>query len=102
LILCDCEGYESELIDPGTVPELIDCFMIIELHEFAVPGVTADIVARFSHTHEIALVDAVSREADRPPQLSHLTYAQLRRATDEGRPQDPRMQWAVMRPICTR
>jgi hypothetical protein len=98
LIISDCEGYEAVLLDPHAVPALARSAIIVELHEFAVPGVTATIGEWFGLTHDISLVDVMARDPAWFPQLSHLSEDEVLRVVDEGRPKNPPMQWAVMDP----
>jgi hypothetical protein len=98
LVMCDCEGYEGELIDPERIPSLRSCSLLVELHESLLPGVSATVISRFERTHSIAVVDAVPRLDASRQQLAHLTRAEALRAVDEGRPDTPPMQWAVMVP----
>lgn len=97
LVVCDVEGYERELLDPQTAPALLSAQLIVELHEFAAPGVSRVIIERFSNTHCVELVGVKPRTGQRP-QLAHLDEATVLRAMDEGRPVDPPMQWAVITP----
>jgi len=97
LVLCDVEGYELDLLHPEMVPGLLTAHLIVELHEFERPGVSQTMVERFTASHTIELVDARPRTGSRP-QLAHLDEATAHRAMDEGRPSEPRMQWAVMTP----
>jgi hypothetical protein len=97
LLVCDCEGYEGELLDPDLLPVLRKCSIVAELHEFARPGVTALVLQRFSTSHVIDLIDAGDR-SEIPPHLDFLSPRYAHRAIEEGRPRHPVMQWAVMRP----
>jgi hypothetical protein len=40
VILCDCEGFELEVLDPVTAPQLASTDILVELHEFIKPGIT--------------------------------------------------------------
>lgn len=51
LLLMDCEGGESILLDPRVCPRLKNATIIVELHEFHVPGVESTIRSRFDDTH---------------------------------------------------
>ena len=62
-VLCDCEGGEAVLMDPDAAPVLRAADLIVELHEFAAPGVQATIEARFAATHDIEIVEARRRVA---------------------------------------
>jgi hypothetical protein len=97
-VLSDVEGYEDRLFDPLLIPSLSEAYMIVELHEFAIPGVTDNIVGRFKESHHIELVDAVNKSGAGRPSLAHLTEAEADEVVDEGRPSNPRMQWIVMHP----
>jgi hypothetical protein len=101
-LLSDVEGYEDELFDLAKLPGLRQVFMVIELHEFAVPGVTSSILERFGTSHAIELVDAVPRSGAGRAQLAHLTNEEADQVVREGRPTEPPMQWAVMWPRDTR
>jgi Met-10+ like-protein len=97
-VLSDVEGYEDTLFDPTLLPSLTQASMIVELHEFAVPGVTHNIVERFRASHHIDVVDAVDKSGAGRPSLAHLTDVEADAVVDEGRPTNPRMQWIVMIP----
>ncbi len=60
-VICDVEGYEAELLDPDQVPGLRSAFILVELHENSVPGVTRLIRERFFSTHLVQEVTAQSR-----------------------------------------
>ena len=96
LIVCDCEGYEKELLDPDRVPSLTGADLLVELHDFVDPTITATITARFGGTHEIALVEARGVRLDYPAEiLEPLDPEQRRLALWEGRPAG--MRWAWMK-----
>lgn len=52
-ILCDIEGMEGELLDPELVPGLRDCIILVELHDFAIQGVSVFLRERFEASHLI-------------------------------------------------
>ena len=96
LIVCDCEGYELELLDPARVPGLAGADLLVELHDFLDPTISATLAARFGGTHEIAFVDAREDRPDYPAAiLAPLRPAQRRLALWEGRPAG--MRWAWMK-----
>lgn len=99
LVMSDVEEYELELLDPALAPGLAEAYMIIELHEFAAPGVTSVVMRRFADSHHIHLVNPEEKTGAGGRVLSHLTSLEADRVVDEGRPQKPRMQWAVMWPV---
>lgn len=57
LLMCDAEGFENDIIDPVRVPALINVqTFIIELHDFAVPGIKEILTKRFEKTHNIETI----------------------------------------------
>src|SRR5467141_3956003 len=52
-VICDAEGYEAMLIDPGAVPSLRHASILVELHEFVENGISEKIRERFMTTHKI-------------------------------------------------
>jgi hypothetical protein len=53
IVICDAEGYEQKLLDPKAVPALARATILVELHDFVVPGITQELQSRFSETHRI-------------------------------------------------
>jgi hypothetical protein len=94
LVVCDCEGYEVELLDPRLVPALLDANMVVELHDLARPGITQTLVARFEASHHISLVSSSARLPENHAALNVLETSARAKAVSEyrGGPQ----QWAVM------
>jgi hypothetical protein len=66
-IVCDVEGYEDKLLDPQAVPTLIKAAILVELHDFIVPGITESLRARFAATHRIAYISQQSRSREQFP-----------------------------------
>src|ERR1035437_6064748 len=100
-IVMDCEGGEMELLDPGEIPELRKCEILLETHEFKQPGAHATFRARFARTHQILEIEQSRRVADEYPFGNWLTpflpkvYRML--AVFEHRP--PINRWLFMLPI---
>jgi hypothetical protein len=86
LAVIDCEGCEATLLDPDRVPLLRTATIVVELHDFAVPG--DGVVARFASTHDVTLIPTGAQ----PPERS----SSLALALSEYRPGP--MRWAVMFP----
>lgn len=63
LVVCDCEGAERELVDVIGVPWLARSALLVELHDFAAPGVTALLRSRLAPTHVIVEVEQQARDA---------------------------------------
>ena len=99
-VICDTEGYESVLLDPQKVPSLAQAFILVELHEFAVPGITGRIRAWYEATHNIELVwQQERRPSEFPFQNCYtrcLPKAYFHWAVGESRPE--RMSWLWMEP----
>jgi precorrin-6B methylase 2 len=95
LVVSDCEGYEYDLFCKEHIPALESATMLIEVHEHSTPGVTSELLERFSPTHSVSTV-ATRSEAPLPPvDLSFLDGEQIRQATNEIRsPQ----QWMLLVP----
>ena len=77
LVLCDIEGAERDLLNPQAAPSLAGMDLIVESHECLLPGITAELVARFSPTHHVTVVqDDGQRQLESPPawfcNLAHL------------------------------
>lgn len=96
LILCDCEGYEVELLQPTLVPALAEADIIVELHDVFKPGLTRIICERFQASHGIQIIDSQQRNPSDYPVLQFLPPEQQEAAVSEFRhgPQ----QWAFMTP----
>lgn len=63
LVICDCEGFERDLLDPVRIPWLAHSALCVELHDFAAPGATETLRARLGDTHELAIVEQQPRDA---------------------------------------
>ncbi len=62
LVVSDCEGAERELLDPARVPWLANSALCVELHDFAAPGATDIMRTRFAPTHDLLIIEQVSRD----------------------------------------
>lgn len=58
LIICDCEGYELELFTPRAVKGLVNCDLVIELHDLYTEKITPFIENAFRQTHTVKLVNS--------------------------------------------
>jgi hypothetical protein len=52
-LISDCEGYEAALFGPEAIPALRTATLVIETHDFAVPGVSGALSSAFAPTHEV-------------------------------------------------
>ncbi len=96
LVVCDCEGYEVDLLQPTLAPSLKRTDILVELHDICKPGITPVILDRFRESHHIQLLDTVDRDASAYPAISFLEPEQQRVAVSEFR--NGPQQWAFMTP----
>ena len=59
LILCDCEGFEKELFTKEVLPSLVNCDLLIELHDFIDINISSDILSLFSGTHDQSIIESI-------------------------------------------
>ena len=95
-LLCDCEGYESTLLDPRVAPVLRGWSIIVEQHDNIDPSISTTIRERFAGSHEISIVTASAADPDGIPELAWMTPAQRAFVLSE-RP--PLISWALLRPL---
>ena len=100
-LIADCEGGEEELFDPEVFSRFAGWFILIELHEFLVPGIEERLIGEASCTHVVEVIDSIDdyrRERrwpqphlkDMPGEIRHELYR-------EGRP--GLMRWLCASPI---
>jgi hypothetical protein len=98
LVICDCEGYEQELLDLDAVPALRSASILVELHEIFSRGINQCIRARFGATHTIEEIWGETRRPEEFP-LSPTFYTRLLPqkyilyALSEARPERPNWFW---------
>ena len=100
-VICDVEGYEKLLLDPVAIPALSGVPILVEVHEFMVAGIGAELKSRFAASHAITEIAAEHRTVAEYP------YSSLRRKlipnrfvefiVNESRPAG--MSWLWMVPI---
>lgn len=56
LVFCDIEGNEKYLLDLNMVPSLEQVDLLVEAHDFCVPGITDLLIKRFYNSHKIHIV----------------------------------------------
>jgi hypothetical protein len=67
LVLCDIEGGEEKLLDPSQAIALQQMDIIVELHDGFAPNIMELMMARFSATHDISIVEHQLRDITLPP-----------------------------------
>jgi predicted O-methyltransferase YrrM len=98
-VLSDCEGCEDVLMDPEAVPLLRTAMLVVELHDFAAPGIEDRIRERFAPTHDVEVIRTRARYVGEHPKLMETpgtTYVDWALGVAEYRPFP--MAWAVLRP----
>lgn len=95
LIVMDCEGAESIILDPSKVPSLKNAVIIVETHDCIRQGITDQLVERFDASHKIELIIQGSKNLYIDPihDLSDIDKAIL---ANENRPST--MGWLYMVP----
>jgi hypothetical protein len=97
LVVCDCEGYELDLLDPASAPALAGAWILVELHDQFRPGLTPELTERFRKTHRITLIDSEDRDPADYPVVGFLSPEQQKVAVSEFR--QTKQQWAYMEPL---
>ena len=103
-VICDVEGAERQLLDPGVIPALKKTPVLVELHDFIDPEITALLKQRFQETHHIKHIWQTGRSRTEFPwntlytRLLPKTY--LDWSVSEWRP--VRMAWFWMTPRVNR
>lgn len=100
VVVCDVEGYEEKLLDFQKVPLLAGACILVELHDFIIPGITEELKKRFSATHRIKHIWQQPRHREQFPWrtfgTSLLPTSYLDWSVSEWRP--VRMAWLWMEP----
>src|SRR5260221_8166977 len=94
LIICDCEGFELQLLDPEKCPTLRQSDVLLELHEFAAPGLTEKILSKFRESHDVVRIPAVAAGPEMATGLDSMSLDDRLFAVSEYRPAG--MEWALM------
>jgi hypothetical protein len=85
LVICDIEGAEAELLDPGAFPALYGHDIIVELHEVYRAGITETLRARFAATHNLTFIDHQPKRAALPASMQGLSELDEFLCVYEGR-----------------
>lgn len=102
LMVVDCEGYEGELLESIDLALLARTTLIIETHDFVVPGVHAKLLQLLKSTHQITEFDKTKRRhSDLTSKLSGrfkiFGLPLIRRVALVER-RFPNMRWMVCKP----
>ena len=99
LVVCDAEGYEYELLDPERVMRLGRAAILVEVHDFAMDGLSELLKQRFSKSHIIEEVHpGPRRREDFPIKVAGMRWIPDRyfnSFTSDNRPQDNFWLWML-------
>lgn len=99
VVVCDTEGYEEILLDLSAVSSLEKASILVELHDFIVPGITDTLIQRFQVSHHIEQIWQSPRSKDDFPWktlgTSLLPNSYLDWAVSEWRPVQMSWLWMV-------
>jgi hypothetical protein len=89
-VLMDVEGYEAFLLDPLRIPALSRCTLLVEHHDFTLPGLRDAVVARMRATHSVTTIEQSPRSPNdligADPLVASLPAGIRRRVLAEFRP----------------
>lgn len=95
MIIVDCEGAEVDVLRPDIAPVLRGAHLLIELHDFFVPGASRVIAERFAPSHDVVFIAPAHRNPADFPELAGLSASDQYLAMDERRmPQE----WVALTP----
>lgn len=86
LVFCDIEGYEASLLDPDKAPNLKHADLIVESHDFIVPGITDELIRRFYKTHTIKIIVDYPFRKEKYKTPNKVGVDDLRAIMNENRP----------------
>ena len=95
-LIVDIEGGEKELLNPGVIPALRRCPILVELHDGMVPGCYETVTRRFAGTHHIEEIHSVIRTLDDVPAGIAIPRWKLKRIIRERG--DAPMTWLWLTP----
>jgi len=95
-VMLDVEGAETDLLQPDRAPALAAMPIIVETHDLYRPGTMAELVRRFTPSHEIIVVEQQPKLFDMPPWLQSLPHLDQLLAVWEWRAKPT--PWLVMTP----
>jgi hypothetical protein len=72
VVLCDCEGYEAELFTSSVIDTLHSTTLLVETHEFLLPGITNRLSSLFRQSHDVTIIAPCPRRSDDYPATTSL------------------------------
>ena len=97
LLICDVDGYETELMDPEAVPWLATADIVLELHDCLKPGITELMRSRFEKTHKLDMITSTGVAYEEFPVLRQLSFPEIHAMTNSDRA--AMQDWFVMEPL---
>jgi hypothetical protein len=85
-IISDCEGYEAALFSSAAIPSLHTATILIETHDFAVPGVSESLRTAFNETHSVQVYGEQANRRGTTLPLDFLSESERKLAVQEVRP----------------
>lgn len=61
LIICDSEGFEEYILNPEMQPLLLECDLLVEVHDHLAPGVSEKLWNWYKETHHMEWIDPQTR-----------------------------------------
>lgn len=99
LLFLDCEGGELSLLDPIKLDKLLECDILVETHDFLIPGITETLTSRFSNSHHVFKITKRPFSSDLQEFAKNLGVSShdLLLAADEMRPEANAWLWLQKR-----
>lgn len=85
LLVVDCEGYERILLNPKSSEKLMECDILVELHEHVATGIGEEVRRWFSQTHNIREVWSIRKDPKVVSELSVIDEGMWSVVLSEGR-----------------
>lgn len=100
LFICDCEGYENDLFSKEIIPYLKNVTLLIETHDFIIPGTSDRLELLFNDTHDIKMIqsidDIIKTKTYRYKEIDNVDQTIKRIILQESRPHI--MEWLYATP----
>lgn len=94
LVFVDCEGCEAYLFNRRIAEFAAENYLLIEAHEFAVPGITDKLYELFRGSHAVEVIVEGPRDPNKFEWLRPLASMDRWLAVSENRPQTMKWIWA--------
>ena len=97
VVLCDIEGGEKALLDPGVVQGLRDTDILVEVHDFVDSSISQTLRTRFGESHEIEAISSRDRTLEDPAPLPFGDDESMLWLVSERRPCQMNWLWLLAR-----